>query len=640
MQLQLLRAKLRVTLVQKDQVRFFKSFNLASKKETQNILSSGSPVPVFSVSCVKDMDSKVNEIDTKYSKHSPQLVNLVHSLAQKVKWIQSFAHEYDYDQVTKSNGFRSFAKLIDRFFDLLLEQQLPNESTWFKWFRSIDTSELEELEKLARAIDFVGTFFEQMRDQLNSTVEKEGIESIFSTSNALNHQLTCHAFENIHHLRMFIGKYANFHYEPYYRIFLRGYMSLIGAFWSKLTFGRFFNFLTSHYKHVASQFIEMDDNFDLEHFCRLFHYTDEVIIKTIAPFILFGPFKAWKGKTKHFTVPLSYSIDPESHQIIINQLPSQSTIKCRFIFHTLDQNNNSIVFHVHGGAFLFGSPEASESLTGNWASKLKTVPVLSVQYSLAPEKHFPTALEELLNLYLFLTKNDHIVKEQLGFVPKKFIFTGDSAGGNMILALTCILNDIAKYFDATVQLPSAIVSIYSINILQSLISPSRLFTAFDVILPLSLFFEVGSAYSGFRAVCEGNNNQMDGCNNNSSGNNNSRKNSEEKKSSGKTTWYKCRHCSDVFSRFQAKLAGPYCSPMNYRDFDSLSNVDLHLIVGEFDLFLDENIALAKMWKGKVTLDVVDDMGHGFLHFLGASRKIASANDLCVKRLYESVESVN
>lgn len=42
----------------------------------------------------------------------------------------------------------------------------------------------------------------------------------------------------------------------------------------------------------------------------------------------------------------------------------------------------------------------------------------------------------------------------------------------------------------------------------------------------------------------------------------------------------------------------YLCPLDYEDFDSLSNVSLHLIISHFDPFLDQNVTMAKRWKGK------------------------------------------
>ena len=58
-----------------------------------------------------------------------------------------------------------------------------------------------------------------------------------------------------------------------------------------------------------------------------------------------------------------------------------------------------------------------------WAYELG-VPILSIDYSLAPEAPFPRALEECFFVYAWCLNNFH----QLGTTGKYFCVAGDSAG--------------------------------------------------------------------------------------------------------------------------------------------------------------------------------------------------------------------
>ncbi|CAE1245417.1 LIPE [Acanthosepion pharaonis] len=55
--------------------------------------------------------------------------------------------------------------------------------------------------------------------------------------------------------------------------------------------------------------------------------------------------------------------------------------------------SRSLLFHIHGGGFVSQSSKSHEVYLRQWARDLK-VPVISVDYSLAPENPFPRALEE------------------------------------------------------------------------------------------------------------------------------------------------------------------------------------------------------------------------------------------------------
>jgi acetyl esterase/lipase len=78
----------------------------------------------------------------------------------------------------------------------------------------------------------------------------------------------------------------------------------------------------------------------------------------------------------------------------------------------------------------------------HWAIHSKGIPIISLDYSLTPKDRYPVQLEELLDVYLYLTSGLSEVKDLIGFIPDKIIMVGDSAGGLMILSMTMILNDL------------------------------------------------------------------------------------------------------------------------------------------------------------------------------------------------------
>lgn len=94
---------------------------------------------------------------------------------------------------------------------------------------------------------------------------------------------------------------------------------------------------------------------------------------------------------------------------------------------------------------MIGSIESNEVYLRDWSNKTPNVPILSIGYSVAPEAKFPTALQEVLDSYLYLTSGDPVILLMLGFHPKKITFCGDSAGATLMTALTTLLNDI-RYF--------------------------------------------------------------------------------------------------------------------------------------------------------------------------------------------------
>ena len=59
-------------------------------------------------------------------------------------------------------------------------------------------------------------------------------------------------------------------------------------------------------------------------------------------------------------------------------------------------------------------------------------------------------------------------------------------------------------------------------------------------------------------------------------------------------------------RLNAVASNPFVSPLLFEDFSVLGSIDLHLISSHFDESLDDNVSLARVWTGKVHLDVIED----------------------------------
>lgn len=77
-----------------------------------------------------------------------------------------------------------------------------------------------------------------------------------------------------------------------------------------------------------------------------------------------------------------------------------------------------LLVHCHGGGFVAQSSRSHETYLRGWAKALN-VPILSVDYSLAPEAPYPRALEEVLYAYGWALKNC----ELLGSTGTKHLFS-------------------------------------------------------------------------------------------------------------------------------------------------------------------------------------------------------------------------
>ncbi|XP_052024787.1 hormone-sensitive lipase isoform X2 [Apodemus sylvaticus] len=150
--------------------------------------------------------------------------------------------------------------------------------------------------------------------------------------------------------------------------------------------------------------------------------------------------------------------------------------------------SRALVIHIHGGGFVAQTSKSHEPYLKNWAQELG-VPIISIDYSLAPEAPFPRALEECFFAYCWAVKHCDL----LGSTGERICLAGDSAGGNLCITVSLRA---AAY---GVRVPDGIMAAYPVTTLQSAASPSRLMSLIDPLLPLSVLSKCVSAYSGTEA---------------------------------------------------------------------------------------------------------------------------------------------
>ena len=107
-----------------------------------------------------------------------------------------------------------------------------------------------------------------------------------------------------------------------------------------------------------------------------------------------------------------------------------------------DANDRAALLYIHGGGFVGGTPVNHRALTGRLADQIG-IPVYAVDYRLAPEHPFPAGLDDTVSAYRGLLDK--------GIAPGAIAIGGDSAGGNLTLALALKLKALG------LPLPSAIV---------------------------------------------------------------------------------------------------------------------------------------------------------------------------------------
>lgn len=106
------------------------------------------------------------------------------------------------------------------------------------------------------------------------------------------------------------------------------------------------------------------------------------------------------------------------------------------------------VVFFHGGGFVIGDLEVYDSLCTEIAHRLD-LPVVSVDYRLAPEHPFPAAPDDCEAAARWLASSP----AELGREITGLVVTGDSAGGNLTIVVTNALRDEPAKVPVLVQAP-------------------------------------------------------------------------------------------------------------------------------------------------------------------------------------------
>ena len=107
-----------------------------------------------------------------------------------------------------------------------------------------------------------------------------------------------------------------------------------------------------------------------------------------------------------------------------------------------------VVIFFHGGAYVVGSIETHAGLSAEMARRLD-LPVISVEYRLAPENPWPAAVDDAEAAVRWIAANPKTFERDF----TSLVVSGDSAGGNLTLVTTAVLRDKPAALPVILQLP-------------------------------------------------------------------------------------------------------------------------------------------------------------------------------------------
>ena len=110
-----------------------------------------------------------------------------------------------------------------------------------------------------------------------------------------------------------------------------------------------------------------------------------------------------------------------------------------------------VIVYYHGGGWVIADLDTYEPSAKALAAKTGAI-VVSVAYRQAPEHTFPTAHEDAFAAYQWVVENT----DSLGGDPERIATAGESAGGNLAVAVALMAKD------QDVRLPDHILSVYPV----------------------------------------------------------------------------------------------------------------------------------------------------------------------------------
>ncbi|VVC91842.1 unnamed protein product [Leptidea sinapis] len=406
-------------------------------------------------------------------------VNTVWPLVDHVRKVAPF---YDFDAKSPGNGYRSFVSVVDScvLHGLKLSRQICTGRDTLLFRKGYFVKEVESCGQLLASL---GTCITHLHTLLSWAptgelfpTENHTPEELFSKADTINQYC-------------FYGRCLGFQFQPSIRGILKG-ISICMAGFSEAYYshGNLISSMWTGGQYLidpelrARRIVNISQSASVE-FCKAFWFLTESEIMRRVPSLMSA------------TVAVNKLMILQPEPVVVTTLDGRETTVLPPTVHIglhdlgarlISVNKRSgmvgetstlppaegVIFHCHGGGFVAQSSKSHEGYLRDWATKLN-MPILSIDYSLAPKAPFPRALEEIFYAYCWLL--NHF--SEVGTTGKRIVFAGDSAGANLLAS--CML----KILKANIRRPDGIFLAYAPLLVSFIPSPSRLLCLMDPLLP-------------------------------------------------------------------------------------------------------------------------------------------------------------
>nr|XP_037873125.1 hormone-sensitive lipase isoform X2 [Bombyx mori] len=412
-----------------------------------------------------------------------------------VDHVRKVAPQYDFDTKSPGNGYRSFVSVVDScvLYSLKLSRQVSTGREALLFRKSHFVKEIESCGQLLASL---GTCLHHLQTLLGWAppgelfpTEHHTPEELFSQADTINQYC-------------FYGRCLGFQFIPSMRGILKG-ISICMAGFSEAYYchGNVISSVWTGGQYLinpelrARRIVNISQSASIE-FCKAFWFLAESEIMKRVPSLM----SSTVAVNKIITIPPEPLTVTTLEDKEITVLPPTVHIGLQGLNIRLISVNkrvgmagesssslppsDGVLFHCHGGGFVAQSSKSHETYLRDWAAKLN-VPIMSIDYSLAPQAPFPRALEEVYYAYCWLLNNFKTV----GTTGKRIVFAGDSAGANLVAACT------VKILSTGLRKPDGMFLAYAPLNVNFVPSPARLLCLMDPILPFGFMMRCLKAYA-------------------------------------------------------------------------------------------------------------------------------------------------
>ncbi|EZA47677.1 hypothetical protein DMN91_012343 [Ooceraea biroi] len=415
--------------------------------------------------------------------------------------IAKFAPDFDFDEDTPANGYRSFLSLVDKC--ILHSGQVCRQMFCHKnsmLFRK--SHHVKKIEACSQLLASLYTCLQQLKTLYSWSTEVmgDGKLSLFPVEGHSAQEFLAQA-ENINQY-CFYGRCLGFQFCDSLKDVLKA-LSFCMASFSEMYYnnGTLLGRCANSVKYLldpearARRIVNISQHADIS-FCQAFWFLNESDILSmmnpssainqiisIPPEELILP--TLDGGTVSIPIPNSHIGKKPIHVRLLSSKRRIGMVGSGGISGELLGLCDELIIHSHGGGFVSQTSRSHEMYLRKWATTLG-VPILSIDYSLAPEAPYPRALEEVLYAYAWALKHASTL---LGSTAKKVILVGDSAGANLNLGATL------KCLQLNIRRPDGIFVAYAPMLIEFIASPSRLLCLTDPLLPFGFMLRCLKAYA-------------------------------------------------------------------------------------------------------------------------------------------------